>query len=59
MTYSLNFTENDLLGSVTYVDTEQIVIEIENLEIMTHIRGENLVAIEIERRHKQIIALIH
>ena len=25
----LNFTESDLLGSVTHVDTEQIIIEIE------------------------------
>ena len=26
----LTFQENDFLGSVTHVDTEQIIIEIEN-----------------------------
>ena len=30
----LMFSENDKLGSVTHVDTEQIIIEIENDNVM-------------------------
>ena len=34
MSQLLCFTDNDLLGNVTYVDTEQIIIEIANINIM-------------------------
>ena len=30
----LDFKENDMLGRVTHVDTEQIIIEIENATVM-------------------------
>ena len=46
MAQLLNFTDSDLLGSVTHVDTEQIIIEIENPLIMGQICVGNLVAIE-------------
>lgn len=58
MAQLLNFTENDLLGSVTYVDTEQIIIEIENPLIMGQICVGNLVAIETGKHHELLISLI-
>ena len=54
----LNFTESDLLGSVTHVDTEQIIIEIENPLIMGQICVGNLVAIETGKHHELLISLI-
>ena len=58
MAQLLNFTENDLLGSVTHVDTEQIIIEIENPLIMGQICVGNLVAIETGKYHELLISLI-
>ena len=58
MAQLLNFTENDLLGSVTHVDTEQIIIEIENPLIMGQICVGNLVAIETGKHHELLISLI-
>lgn len=52
------FTDNDLLGSVTHVDTEQIIIEIENPLIMNQICVGNLVAIETGKHHEFLISLI-
>ena len=54
----LDFQDNDFLGSVTYVDTEQIIIEIENQGIMAKICVGNIVAIETGKRHEFLIALI-
>lgn len=54
----LDFTENDLLGSVTHVDTEQIIIEIENETVMNKICVGNIVAIETSKQHEKLIALI-
>ena len=54
----LTFQENDFLGSVTHVDTEQIIIEIENQGIMGKICVGNIVAIETGKRHEHLIALI-
>lgn len=54
----LAFYENDFLGSVTHVDTEQIIIEIENQGIMGKICVGNIVAIESGKRHEYLIALI-
>ncbi|MBD5118861.1 MAG: DUF87 domain-containing protein [Clostridiales bacterium] len=54
----LAFTENDFLGRVTYVDTEQIIVEIENSNIMNQICVGNITAIETGKRHEQLIALI-
>ena len=54
----LSFADNDLLGSVTYVDTEQIIIEIENTHIMGQICVGNIVAIETGKQHQYLIALI-
>ena len=58
MAQLLNFTENDLLGSVTHVDTEQIIIVIENPLIMGQICVGNLVAIETGKHHELLISLI-
>ena len=58
MAQLLNFTESDLLGSVTHVDTEQIIIEIENPLIMGQICVGNLVAIETGKHHELLISLI-
>lgn len=58
MTVSFDFLDNDLLGSVTYVDTEQLIIEIENTNIMGQICVGNIVAIETGKRHEFLISLI-
>ena len=54
----LDFNENDMLGRVTSVDTEQIIIEIENGTVINKICVGNLVAIETAKQHEKIIALI-
>lgn len=54
----LNFNENDLLGSVIQVDTEQIIIEIENEIILNKICVGNIVSIETSKQHEKLIALI-
>lgn len=54
----LDFNENDMLGRVTSVDTEQIIIEIENGTVMNKICVGNLVAIETAKQHEKVIALI-
>lgn len=54
----LQFTDDDLLGNVTYVDTEQIIIEIANTHIMGKICVGNIVAIETGKLHEQLIGLI-
>lgn len=54
----LDFKENDMLGRVTHVDTEQIIIEIENATVMNKICVGNLVAIETAKQHEKLIALI-
>lgn len=54
----LNFCDIDLLGSVTHVDTEQIIVEIENPTIMGQICVGNLVAIETGKHHEYLISLI-
>lgn len=58
MSKEISFAENELLGSVTYVDTAQIIIEIENSNIMSQISVGNLVAIETGKKHELIISLI-
>ncbi|MFZ2538029.1 MAG: ATP-binding protein [Oscillospiraceae bacterium] len=58
MSKQISFAENELLGSVTYVDTAQIIIEIENSNIMSQISIGNLVAIETGKKHELIISLI-
>lgn len=54
----LNFVENDLLGSVIQVDTEQIIVEIENEIILNKICVGNIVSIETSKKHEKLIALI-
>lgn len=54
----LNFVENDLLGSVIQVDTEQIIVEIENEIILDKICVGNIVSIETSKQHEKLIALI-
>lgn len=58
MSETLKFSENDLLGSVTHVDTEQIIIEINNINIMGQICVGNIVAIETSKKHEFLITLI-
>lgn len=54
----LNFEENDLLGSVIQVDTEQIIVEIENEVVLNRICVGNIVSIETSKQHEKLIALI-
>lgn len=54
----LNFSENEFLGSVTHVDTEQVIVEIENTLVMDQICVGNLVAIETGKQYELLIALI-
>ena len=58
MTSILNFEDNDLLGSVIQVDTEQIIVEIENEIILNRICVGNIVSIETSKQHEKLIALI-
>jgi len=58
MSTALSFDENFLVGFVTYVDTAQIIIEIENSTIMNQISVGNLIAIETVKKHEFLIALI-
>ncbi len=58
MSEIFSFAGNELLGSVTYVDTSQIIIEIENSDIMSQISVGNLVAIETGKKHQLLISLI-
>jgi hypothetical protein len=58
MSHLLDFSENDLVGSVTYVDTEQIIIEVENNTIMGQICVGNIVAIDTGKQHEHLISLI-
>lgn len=58
MCEQISLTEAELLGSVTYVDTAQIVIEIESSTGMSQISVGNLVAIETGKKHELLIALI-
>ncbi len=54
----LMFSDDNVLGSVMHVDTEQIIIEIENEMVMNKICVGNLVAIETPKQHEKLIALI-
>lgn len=54
----LKFLGNDFLGSVIQVDTEQIIIEIENDIILNKICVGNIVSIETSKQHEKLIALI-
>lgn len=58
MAQLLSFSEKDLLGSVTHVDTEQIIVEIENEVALEQISVGNIVAIETCKQHEKLIALI-
>lgn len=58
MSQLLKFIDDDLLGGVTHVDTEQIIIEIENTLIMSRISVGKLVAIETAKNHEFLIALV-
>ena len=55
----LVFAENEKLGSVTHVDTEQIIIEIENENIMNKKCVGNTFVIETAKQHENLIALIN
>ena len=50
MSQLINFQHGDLLGSITYVDTEQVIVQIENKEIMTRISVGSIVAIETGKK---------
>ena len=54
----LVFSEDDILGSVTHVDTEQVIIEIENGTIMNKICVGNLVAIETSKQHEKLMQIV-
>lgn len=54
----LNFDDNDFLGNVIQVDTEKIIIELRNVEIMNKICVGNIIAIETEKQYQKLIALI-
>lgn len=58
MSEIFSFAGNELLGSVTYVDTSQIIVEVENSNIMNQISVGNLVAIETGKKHQLLISLI-
>lgn len=58
MTNLIEFNESDELGRVIQVDTEQIIIEIEDVSTVNKICVGNLVAIDTTKQHEKIIALI-
>lgn len=52
------FEENDKLGNINYVDTTQVIIEINNEYMMPKICIGNLIAIETSKSYEYIIAMI-
>lgn len=54
----IELNNSDLLGNVTYVDTSQVIIEIDNPNIMGRISVGNLTAIETGKKHQLLISLI-
>ncbi|MFD2729713.1 ATP-binding protein [Enterococcus camelliae] len=54
----IELNNSDLLGNVTYVDTSQVIIEIDNPNIMGRISVGNLIAIETGKKHQLLISLI-
>lgn len=54
----IELENSDLLGNVIYVDTAQVIIEIDNPIIMGQISVGNLVAIETDKKHQILISLI-
>ena len=59
MAASIRLTDNELIGTVTYIDTQQVMIELNSgEETINKIGIGNLVAIETGRQHVIIIALI-
>ena len=54
----IDFNESDALGAVTYVDTEKVIIEIDNTEIMTCICVGNIIAIDTGKMHAKTIAIM-
>ncbi|MBU3206972.1 DUF87 domain-containing protein [Clostridium algidicarnis] len=52
------FEENDKIGTINYVDTAQVIIEIDNELIMPKICIGNLIAIETSKKYEYIIAII-
>lgn len=55
---TLNFAESDICGTVTYVDTAQIIVEIDNMDALPNVCVGNLVAIETAKKHELLMALI-
>lgn len=58
MNYNLKFEENDLIGTVSYVDTAQVLIDIENSNVMSFINVGSIVAIETTMKHVFSVGLI-
>lgn len=55
---TISFSENDFVGSVSYVDTNQVLIEVENLESINLLSVGSIVSIETTRQHEKTIGLI-
>lgn len=58
MSTLFNFIESDFLGSVIYVDTGQVIIEIENDNIMGIVCVGNIIVIETGKKHELLISLV-
>lgn len=58
MSSIFKFESSDKIGSVSYVDTSQVIIYIENENIMPKICIGNLIAIETSKKYEYIIAVI-
>ena len=55
----INLTKNELIGTVTYIDTQQVMIELNTgRETINRIGVGNLVAIETSKQHVIIISLV-
>ena len=54
---ALQFTENDLLGRVSYVDTSRVAVDVSNSVLLTRIGIGNLIAIKGSTEREFLIAI--
>lgn len=58
MVNAITFGDVDVLGVVTYVDTEKVIIEIDNPGVMTSVCVGNIIAIDTGKKHEKTIAIM-
>ena len=54
----ISFIESDKVGTVIYVDTNQVIVEVDDSEKISLINVGSIVAIQTTKRHEFIIGTI-